>query len=173
MTTATDKNKPLPTIWRVPDELWEVFHQLILTYDPPNKTGRKRTDPRNAFDGIIFRMRTGCQWNQLPKQFGDDSSVHRTFQRWDALGLLDKLWTITVSVCGDLDGVDWSWQAADGNLGKARGVPKRGHSTKPAARTPQIVVSRASRKACWSKPTEVPSASRLAGPTFQTRTCSP
>jgi|SRR5579864_2647851 len=172
MTAISDKTKPLPTIWRVPDELWEVFHHLILTYDPPNKTGRKRIDPRKAFDGIIFRLRTGCQWNQLPAEFGHDSSVHRTFQRWDALGLFDKLWAIVVSHCRDLDGVDWSWQAADGNLCKARGVPKRGRKTNVSARTPPIVVSRASRKACLSRPTAARSPSRLAGPTFQTRTCS-
>lgn len=170
--TTINKTKPLPTIWRVPDDLWEVFHQLIVTYDPPNPTGRKRIDPRKAFDGIIFRLRSGCQWNQLPKEFGDDSSVHRTFQRWDTLGLFDKLWATLLARCSDLDGVDWSWQAADGNLCKARGVPKRGQSTNVSARTPQIVVSRASRKACLSKPTAVLWASRLAGPTFQTRTSS-
>ena len=31
-------------------------------------------------DGIIFRMRSGCQWNRLPKELGDDSTIHRTFQ---------------------------------------------------------------------------------------------
>lgn len=173
MPAETDKNKPLPTLWRVPDPLWEVFHRLILAQDPPNKTGRKRIDARNAFDGIIFRLRTGCQWNQLPKEWGDDSSVHRTFQRWDALGLFDPLWALLLTYCRDLDGVDWSWQAADGNLCKACGVPKRGHKTNVSAKIPQIVVSRASRKACLSKPMAARSASRLAGPTFQTRTCSP
>jgi transposase len=172
MTPIPDKTKPLPTIWKVPDDLWEVFHHLIVTHDPPNKTGRKRIDPRKAFNGIIFRLRSGCQWNQLPAEFGDDSSVHRTFQRWDALGLFDKLWATLLHTCQDMDGVDWEWQSADGNLCKARGVPKRGHSTKPVARTPLIVVSRVSRKACLSKPTEAHSPSRLAGPTFQTRTCS-
>lgn len=172
MTAISDKTKPLPTIWRVPDDLWEVFHHLILTHDPPKTTGRKRIDPRKAFDGIIFRLRTGCQWNQLPKELGDDSSVHRTFQRWDALGLFDTLWATMLTYCRELDAVDWSWQAADANLCKARGVPKRGQSTNVWATTPQIVVSRASRKACLSKPMEARSASRLAGPTLRTRTCS-
>jgi transposase len=173
MSAASPKTKPLPTIWNVPDDLWEVFANLIQTYDPPKKTGRKRIDPRKALDGIIFRMRTGCQWNQLPPQFGDDASVHRTFQRWDALGLFDKLWATLLTQCQELDGVDWHWQAADGCLSKARGVPKRGPSKKPAAKIPQIVLARASRKACLSRETADRSPSRLAGPTFRTRTCSP
>jgi transposase len=44
----------------------------------PNATTRKRIDARSALDAIIFRLRSGCQWNQLPHEFPDDSSVHRT-----------------------------------------------------------------------------------------------
>lgn len=145
---------------------------LIQTYDPPPPMGRPRIDPRKALDGIIFRMRTGCQWNHLPKEFGDAASIHRTWQRGDALGLFAKLWAMRVRACHDLDGVDGQWQAADGQLAKARGVPKKGRKTKPSAKTPQIVVGRVSRKACLSQGTAAPSPSRLAGPTFQTRICS-
>jgi len=142
----------LPTIWTVPDDLWELIQCLLDKFDPPNKKGRKRIDARKALNGMIYRARTGCQWNQLPSEFGNDASVHRTQQRWDALDLWDALWSMILSRCQDLDGVDWQWQAADGCLGKARGVPKRGHKTPVSARTPPIVVSRASRKACLSRP---------------------
>lgn len=145
----------LPTIWTVPDDLWEMVDCLIERFDPPNKRGRKRIDARKALDGMIYRMRTGCQWNQLPNQFGDDASVHRTQQRWEALGLFDALWALVLSRCADLDGVDWEWQSADGCLGKARGAPKRGHRTNASARTRLIGVSRASRKACSSTPVVV------------------
>ena len=70
----------LPTIWEVPDELWNHIQALLTQYDPPCKTGRKRIDARLALNGIIYRARTGCQWNQLPKEFGDDASIHRTLQ---------------------------------------------------------------------------------------------
>ncbi len=71
----------LKTIWRVPDELWCKLKPLLDAHDPPNLIGRKRIDARAALDAIIFRLRSGCQWNQLPDVFPDDSSVHRTFQR--------------------------------------------------------------------------------------------
>lgn len=112
--------KPLPTIWRVPDELWERIEPVLNELDPPARTGRKRIAARPALDGIIYQMRTGCQWNVLPREFGDDSSVHRTFQRWIAEGVLDRIWAILMTECEELDGVDWRWQAADGALGKAR-----------------------------------------------------
>lgn len=58
--------KALPTIWRVPDELWEKIEPILAKYDPPKNTGRRRIDQRAALDAIIFRLRTGCQWNHLP-----------------------------------------------------------------------------------------------------------
>ena len=64
------KDETLATIWEIPDHLWEQIHPVILDMDPPQSTGRKRADPRRMLDGIIFRMRRGCQWNRLPRELG-------------------------------------------------------------------------------------------------------
>jgi putative transposase len=115
------KQKPLPTIWRTPDKLWEKIEPILGEQDPPKSIGRPRVDQRAVLDAIIFRMRSGCQWNRLPKEeFPDDSSVHRTFQRWVELGVLDSIWEKLIEECDELGGVDFEWQAADGAMGKAR-----------------------------------------------------
>ena len=114
------KQETLETIWEVPDELWERIEPIILEEDPPKARGRKRSDPRQMLNGIIFRLRSGCQWNRLPKELGDDSTIHRTFQRWVGTGVLHRMWGALVEGCEELDGVDWEWQAADGAMGKAR-----------------------------------------------------
>ncbi len=115
----------LPTIWRIPDDLWQQIQPLVDEHDPPKSTGRKRIDARSALDAILFRLRSGCQWNQLPSEFPDDSSVHRTFQRWIRLGLFDHLWAALLNECAELGGVNWEWQAADAAMSKARlgGMP--------------------------------------------------
>jgi putative transposase len=113
------KKKPLPTIWEVPDELWKRMEPLILEMDPPKETGRPRANPRNIVDAIIFRIRTGCQWNHIPRVYGDDSTIHRTFQHWVDLGLFVQIWALLVEECEALGLVDWEWQAADGAMGKA------------------------------------------------------
>jgi putative transposase len=110
----------LETLWEVPDALWAVLAPLIAAVDPPKPTGRKREDARAILNALIFRMRSGCQWNQLPERFPDDSTVHRTFQRWVRLGLFAQLWAVLLERCAELGGVDWEWQAADGAMGKAR-----------------------------------------------------
>ena len=110
----------LPTIWRVPDDLWALVQPVLDTYDPPKRTGRPRINVRAALDAIIFRLRSGCQWNRLPQEFPDDSSVDRTFQRWVRAGVLARVWAVLVEQCAELNGVNWEWQAADAALGIAR-----------------------------------------------------
>ena len=115
------KRKPrMPTLWEVPDGLWARIEPLLNELDTPKATGRHRVDRRRVLDGIIFRLRTGCQWNHIPKVYGDDSPIHRCFQRWSRLGLFKRIWALIVEECDELQAVDWEWQAADGCMGKAR-----------------------------------------------------
>ena len=85
----TGKSKTLATIWEVADDLWEQIHPVILEMDPPKATGHKRANQRRMLEGVIFRMRSSCQWNRLPRELEDDSTIHRTFQRWVELGVLE------------------------------------------------------------------------------------
>jgi putative transposase len=112
--------KVLPTIWEVDDDLWNIIRISLQELDPPASTGRPRTGQREALNGIIYQMRSGCQWNQLPEQFGDDSSIHRTMQRWIAKGVFERIWAVLIENCEELGGVNWEWQSADGAMGKAR-----------------------------------------------------
>ena len=113
-------NVTLETTWEIPDEAWKRLNAMLLKRYPPRPTGRKRIDWRKAINGIIFHMRTGCQWNHLPKIFGDDSSVHRWFQRWVVDGVFEELWAVLLVECWELGGVEWEWQSADASLGKSR-----------------------------------------------------
>jgi putative transposase len=115
--------KPLETIWELSDDLWALIEPILLDDAPPTPRshgGRPRIDWRAAIDGIIFRLRSGCQWNKLPERFGSDRSIHRWFQRWSRDGVFEKIWAVLVEACDELGAVDWKWQAADGMLGKSR-----------------------------------------------------
>ena len=114
------KVKPLPTIWEVSDDLWQRILPLLQEFWPRKATGRRHADWRRALNGIIFRMRSGCQWERLPRRFGPKSTVHDWFQRWCEGGVLRRIWEELVKECDELGAVDWQWQSADGCMGKAR-----------------------------------------------------
>jgi putative transposase len=129
---APPRPEDLPTIWEIPDALWARIGPIIAALDPPKPTGRPRIDARQALEAILFRLRSDCQWNHLPQDLPDDSSVYRTFQRWIAPRVFDRVWAELVAACAELGGVDWEWQAADGALGKARlGGPHRPQPDRP------------------------------------------
>jgi len=114
------REQSYPTIWEVSDDLWEIIRILLDEYDPPASTGRPRDGRRPILNAIIYRFRSGCQWNHLPREFGDDSKIHRVFQHWVKLEIFEKIWSQLLTECDELEQVEWEWQAADGWLGKAR-----------------------------------------------------
>jgi putative transposase len=109
-----------PTIWEVPDDVWTMIEPILDECYPAKPKGHRRVDLRRVLNGMIFRLRTGCPWNQLPARFGDDNTVHRHFQQWGQLGIFAQIWAVLVEVYDVLGGVGWRWQAADAAMGKAR-----------------------------------------------------
>lgn len=118
--SETTPRRPAPPIWSVPDELWERIEPILLRHYPPAPTGRPRADLRLVLDGIIYRLRSGVQWNQLPRRFGADSTVHGWFQSFVADGVLSEIWAKLVGECDQLGELDWEWQSVDGVMGKSR-----------------------------------------------------
>jgi transposase len=89
-------------------------------HDPMKPTGHRRGDLRRVMHGRLCRRRTGCQWNQLPKPFGDDSTGPRHVPHGCQQGLFEPLWAGLVDAGHEWGGVDWQWQAADPMMGQAR-----------------------------------------------------
>ena len=127
------KSKHPPTIWRVSDALWQKVQPIIPPPPPKKKAGRPRVDDRVVLDGIIYVLRTGCQWKQVPKEFSSGSTCHLRFSQWVQEGVFVQMWALLLTEYDELHGIDWEWQSLDGALGKAPGVPKRGHKTKRLA----------------------------------------
>jgi putative transposase len=114
--------------WELPDSLWERIEpelpQPKSRYRGRGKQrkhmgGRPAADRRKVMSGILYVLRTGCQWNALPKEFGSGKTVHRYFQRWVRAGVFKRLWQAGLNEYDDLKGIDWKWQAADGAMTKA------------------------------------------------------
>lgn len=116
----TSEKESMPTIWQVPDQLWAKVEAILNEKDPPKQTGRKRVNARLVLDTLVYRMRTGCHWNHLPSELADDSSAHRTLQRWQKAGVFAAIWAELLRECDELGGVNWEWQAADGATSKSR-----------------------------------------------------
>jgi transposase len=74
---------------------------------------------RQVFSAIVYVLRTGCQWEALPHEFGSASAVHAYFQRWQCSGLFLCLWQAGLAEYDDMEGIAWRWQSIDGAMHKA------------------------------------------------------
>lgn len=85
---------------RVGDAAWRQIEALLTAHDPAKRLGRKRAPQRMAADALAWRLATGLPWNRLPSRYGDDSTAHRTVQRWQRLGVYEQ---IAVHIAEDID----------------------------------------------------------------------
>jgi transposase len=114
--------------WEVSDAFWERVRPLIpkkkrnknKQYKRKAGGGRKPIQPRQVFEGIVYVLRTGCQWKALPKErFGSPSSIHGYFLQWMKAGFFLSLWRAGLAEYDDMEGIAWKWQSVDGAMVKA------------------------------------------------------
>jgi len=120
----------LRTIWRLPDQLWEELQPLLPPEKPPGTPGRPVVTFRKVLNGILYVVRTGCQWKAVPKEFGSGSTCHKRFQEWQHSGVFAKLWEKLLERYDELHGIKWRFQSLDSvsvkaSLGGRRRAPIR------------------------------------------------
>lgn len=104
---------------QISDALWERIELLLPIYKRSEKGGRPRLYVRNVVSGILYVLRTGCQWKAMPRQFGSGSAIHAYFQEWVNSGVFEQLWRFALEEYDDLKGIDWKWQSVDGAMTKS------------------------------------------------------
>jgi putative transposase len=122
--------------WRLSDELWAKMERL-LPARPAHPLGchNPRVPDRAAMDAIFFVLRTGCQWNALNATgICSSSSAHRRFSEGTEAGVFEAFWRAGLLAYDALRGIDWSWLALDGAMGKA---PLGGGKNRPQPDRPR------------------------------------
>jgi len=118
------------TNYRLPDGLWEQIMPLLPPPKPKKKAGRPRMDTRRAMTAIFYRLRTGCQWNALPRSLGAYSTVHGHFQEWRAAGVFTALQQAGLLMADEHQGFEWEQLAGQhayhGPIGEGQVAPQPG-----------------------------------------------
>ncbi len=73
------------------DDQWDRLEPLL----PPQRpaTGRPARDHRTILNGILWILRTGAPWRDLPERFGPWKTVYSRFRRWQEAGIWDQILT--------------------------------------------------------------------------------
>src|SRR4029453_17781044 len=114
---SVPKRKRQAPNWRVPGELWDRVEPLLPRYRTGKQGGRPRADLRPVLNGILYVLRTGCQWKAAPREFGCcPSTLHNYFQEWTEKGVFFRLWKEALWEYDELKGTDWGWKTFVGTL---------------------------------------------------------
>src|SRR5829696_1759854 len=109
----------------LPDELWEKIEPLLPR--PKRRRfrhpGRKPLDRRKVLTGILFVLRTGIRWNDLPSElgWGSGSRCRRYLEKWHQAGVWNRLYALLLVELDDADKIDWSRAAVDSSSIRAPG----------------------------------------------------
>jgi transposase len=96
------------------NEQWAKLQPLL----PPQKpdTGRPNEDHRRIINGILWILRTGAPWRDLPDRYGPSGTVSSRFYRWRQAGIWDRIFA-AVQQQADADGqLDWDVHFVDATV---------------------------------------------------------
>lgn len=87
------------------DAQWALIQPLLPT---PEHRGRPRADDRRTLNGILYVLRTGCRWRDLPKQYGVSSTCWRRLERWLADGTWERVWRTLLATLDTWEKCIWA-----------------------------------------------------------------
>ena len=99
----------------VSDELWEQIAPLLPPEPAKPKGGRPRIPARRVLMGIMFVLKTGIPWEDLPQEMGCGSGMTcwRRLRDWQEAGVWDDLHRLLLERLHKADRIDWSRAIVD------------------------------------------------------------
>ncbi len=103
------------------EQQWNLVNN-ILPPDPvrPDKRGRPWSDRRKVLDGVLWILRTGAPWKDLPGRYGPYQTVHRRYQNWVRSGVMEKVLLAIAQDLKDRGGLDLRECFIDGTFVPAK-----------------------------------------------------
>jgi transposase len=124
------------------DQAWAVVEPLL----PPNRrSGGQWADHRRTINGILWRLRTGAPWRDLPERYGPWQTCYERFRRWQQDGTWDRLLAAAQTKNDAVGEIEWT-VSVDATINRAhqhaagaRHRPaiedrQRGHPSNPTRR---------------------------------------
>ena len=100
------------------DELWSKLREIMLQHRIYDKSNL-----RMIVEAMLYRMRVGCPWRDLPADFGCWNSIYQQFNRWSSKNKLMQIFNDLIQQ------PDLEWEFIDGSIVKAHqhsaGLPNK------------------------------------------------
>ena len=102
------------------DKQWTKIAPLLPARKVSPKGGRTAIPNRPVFEGILWVLRSGARWKDLPKCFPSASTCWRRLKQWEEAGVWLKVWRKFLGELDEQGRIDWSEVFADGTFSPAK-----------------------------------------------------
>jgi transposase/quinol monooxygenase YgiN len=99
------------------DTQWEQARRVLPA---PQREGRPRADDRRTLEGILYILRTGAPWSDLPRAYGSPVTCWRRLVEWEASGVWERVWAALLATLSTQERLIWA-----GAVGNLRRAPRR------------------------------------------------
>ncbi|MCL0049331.1 IS5 family transposase [Dehalococcoidia bacterium] len=101
------------------DEQWALILPLLL---PQKPKGRKRADDRQTLEGILWVLKTGSRWQDLPREYGSKTRCHRRLKEWQEEGVWERVWRAFLTTLDEIEkaGLDFPETFVPAKKGESR-----------------------------------------------------
>ena len=106
--------------WKLTNEQWKKIEPLLPKPKKSKRGGRPWADNRTVFEGILWVLRTGAPWADLPKQYPSASTCWRRLKLWEEQDVWLSAWRAFLSELDQRGQLDWSEAFADGSFAPAK-----------------------------------------------------
>jgi transposase len=89
------------SIYPLSDSDWLVIKKLLppeIDTGKGTQGGRPHSDQRKIFSGLLYWIRTGCQWDFIPKEYGCQSSLAKYLKKWVKFGVFNRLLAASLEI---------------------------------------------------------------------------
>ena len=126
------RTEPKP---QLTDEQWLLIADLFPEPRMTRRGGRPRVASRPCFEGILWILRSGARWKDLPTRFPSPATCWRRLKEWTESGAFQKAWKRLLGKLHGLRSIDWEEAIADGTFSPAKkGAPASARPRRAKAR---------------------------------------
>ena len=103
------------------DRQWEFIEPLLpAPRSGPGKKGRPQRNNREVLNGILWILRTGAPWKDMPERYPSYQTCHRRLQHWSRDGTLENILTALAQDLKERGGIDVREAFIDGTFARAK-----------------------------------------------------
>ena len=104
---------PRKTQRMLTDEQWERVASLLPKHRHSPKGGRPWADDRECLEGILWLLRSGSRWRDMPIDLPSGSTCWRRLHEWAGQGILQEIHTCLIEELDELGEIDFDELFAD------------------------------------------------------------